>query len=139
MFGESLTCDASSLCDSNIVRDENSTVNPSAPNTNLECSVNLGYSHDLTKCSSWSSPVGLVRRGGSAGIVCPIGFCILSSTQTFVVASTMEDKVRMYNLENGCFIKDVTFDASEGPFLRPSDMVSLKYGKFAVRDQRRIM
>ena len=138
-FGESLTCDASSPIESNIVRDESSTVNLNPLNTNLECSLNLGYSHDLTKFSNWRSPVGLVRRGGSAGVVCPIGFCILSSTQTFVVASTMEDKVKMYNLENGCFIKDVIFDANEGPFMRPSDMVSLKTGKFAVRDERRIM
>ena len=139
MFGESLTCDASSPFESDIVRDESSTVNLNPTNTNLKGSFNLGYSHDLTKCSSWSSPVGLVRRGGSVGVVCPIGFCILPSTQTFVVASTMEDKVKIFNLGNGCFLKDVTFDVNEGPFMRPSDMVSLKTGKFAVRDERRIM
>ena len=61
----------------------------------------------------------------------PIGICLLRD-KCIVVASTFENKVKMFT---GCgqLLREV-----QSPFHRPSDMVALSKGGFAVRDSTAI-
>ena len=63
----------------------------------------------------------------------PIGMCLLQNGN-IVVASTFEDKVKMFT-PIGKFISLVT---APQPFERPSDMVALQSGEFVVRDNTRM-
>jgi len=63
----------------------------------------------------------------------PIGMCLLQNGN-IVVASTFEDKVKMFT-PTGKFISLVT---APQPFERPSDMVTLQSGQFVVRDNTRV-
>jgi len=64
----------------------------------------------------------------------PIGMCLLQNGN-IVVASTFEDKVKMFS-PTGKFLSLVT--SPESPFERPSDMVTLQSGQFVVRDNTRV-
>eukprot|EP00092_Neocalanus_flemingeri_P020008 GFUD01021668.1.p1 GENE.GFUD01021668.1~~GFUD01021668.1.p1 ORF type:complete len:656 (+),score=243.87 GFUD01021668.1:86-2053(+) len=64
----------------------------------------------------------------------PIGMCLLQNGN-IVVASTFEDKVKMFS-PTGKFLTLVS--PSESPFMRPSDMVTLQSGQFVVRDDNRL-
>jgi len=63
----------------------------------------------------------------------PIGMCLLHNGN-IVVASTFEDKVKMFS-PSGQFIDLIS---STFPFTRPSDMVTLMTGQFVVRDDTRV-
>jgi len=64
----------------------------------------------------------------------PIGMCLLQNGN-IVVASTFEDKVKMFS-PTGKFLSLVT--SPDSPFERPSDMVTLQSGQFVVRDNTRV-
>jgi len=64
----------------------------------------------------------------------PIGMCLLKNG-SMAVASTFENKVKLFSCE-GKFLLSVK--SSGQPFDRPSDMVTLASGHFAVRDSSRI-
>eukprot|EP00092_Neocalanus_flemingeri_P024192 GFUD01026239.1.p1 GENE.GFUD01026239.1~~GFUD01026239.1.p1 ORF type:complete len:658 (+),score=221.85 GFUD01026239.1:86-2059(+) len=64
----------------------------------------------------------------------PIGMCLLQNGN-IVVASTFEDKVKMFS-PTGKFLTLVS--SSESRFMRPSDMVTLQSGQFVVRDNNRV-
>jgi len=64
----------------------------------------------------------------------PIGMCLLQNGN-IVVASTFEDKVKMFSA-TGKFLSLVT--SPESSFEHPSDMVTLHTGQFVVRDNTRV-
>jgi len=70
---------------------------------------------------------------GNATLTCPIGLCILNN-KNIAVASTFTDQVKIFS-NSGTFIKIVTPDV---PFNHPSDMLTLRSGEFAVRDDANI-
>jgi len=70
---------------------------------------------------------------GNATLTCPIGLCILSN-KNIAVASTFTDQVKIFS-NSGAFIKIVKPDI---PFNHPSDMLTLRSGEFAVRDDANI-
>ena len=97
---------------------------------------------DVSKVVAWRKEFA-VTSGGMSGVSGPIGFCVLRRSKKFVVSSTMENKVKIFNLDDGRFNKEVVFAGEEakegGSFRRPSDMVSLDQGGFALRDRTRVM
>lgn len=62
-----------------------------------------------------------------------IGMCMLKNG-SIAIASTFDDKVKIFS-NDGRFIKEVN---SPNSFVRPSDMVTLHCGNFAVRDNIRV-
>ena len=97
---------------------------------------------DVSKVVAWKKEFA-VTSGGFSGVCVPIGFCVLRKSKKFVVSSTRENKVKIFNLDDGRFNKEVVFDGEKaeegGSFCRPSDMVSLDQGGFALRDKTRVM
>lgn len=73
----------------------------------------------------------LEGRNPDCSLAGPIGLCLLA-TGTIVVASTFDDKVKMFDGE-GRFVRAVE---GGGAFRRPSDMVALRVGGFVVRDDQ---
>eukprot|EP00092_Neocalanus_flemingeri_P030596 GFUD01033220.1.p1 GENE.GFUD01033220.1~~GFUD01033220.1.p1 ORF type:complete len:644 (+),score=221.26 GFUD01033220.1:60-1991(+) len=65
----------------------------------------------------------------------PIGLCILHN-RNIVVSSTFNDKVKIFS-PSGQFLSLVTIPQSN--FTRPTDMVTLHSGQFAVRDDNKVM
>jgi len=63
----------------------------------------------------------------------PIGMCILVDGR-IAIASTFENKVKIFS-NMGEFISEVI---SPHSFMKPSDMVTLNSGRFAVRDNTRV-
>ena len=63
----------------------------------------------------------------------PIGMCILGDGR-IAIASTFENKVKIFS-NKGEFISEVF---SPHSFMKPSDMVTLNSGRFAVRDNTRV-
>ena len=67
----------------------------------------------------------------------PIGMCILKN-KNIVVASTFEDEVKMFT-NSGEFLKLVRpKPGSNGGWSHPSDMVTLRNGDFAIRDDKSV-
>ena len=122
-----------------LINDEDYSIKTKILQKDNRPSIASNAAQDLTKFSNWGKSNGLVVSFGKEGVQTPIGFCILQAKQMFVIASTKEDRVKMYNLKDGKYIKELKYNSPDGPFIRPSDMASLKTGKFAVRDERRIM
>jgi len=77
--------------------------------------------------------LGIENGPKTENLTRPIGMCILKSG-SLAVASTFEDKVKIFS-NDGQFLKEVS---SPKNFHRPSDMVTLHCGNFAVRDNTRV-
>ena len=60
----------------------------------------------------------------------PIGIIVLDKTKTIVISEQGKDQVKLYKID-GSPLKTVQ---PGQPFKKPTDMVALKDGKFAVRD-----
>eukprot|EP00092_Neocalanus_flemingeri_P018804 GFUD01020362.1.p1 GENE.GFUD01020362.1~~GFUD01020362.1.p1 ORF type:complete len:646 (-),score=219.15 GFUD01020362.1:60-1997(-) len=78
-------------------------------------------------------PAATERKCGKSTLTMPIGMCLLQN-KTVVVASTFEDKVKIFS-NTGNFIKQVV---PGSPFNHPSDMITLRSGDFVVRDDASI-
>jgi len=96
---------------------------------------------DLQLLSSSGQLVGQRRlclpAGGSkpGSVSKPIGMCVLLNKK-IVVSSTFDDTVKMFS-PSGQFITQVS--TPKAPFTRPTDMVTLHSGQFAVRDDNKVM
>jgi len=75
-------------------------------------------------------------HGSQSSVVKPIGICLLKD-KCIVVASTFEHKVKMFT-GSGQFVREVMCGPDGPSFRRPSDMVALNDGGFAVRDEEGI-
>lgn len=76
-----------------------------------------------------------IETGSKPGNICkPIGMCVLHN-KNIVVATTFDDKVRMFS-PSGTFLSFVTL--SNAPFSRPTDMLTLHSGEFVVRDDNKV-
>ena len=100
---------------------------------------------DFTKLINLAIPlpkVTMVLEGPSkekdsqATVFRPIGICLLPDKRV-VVASTFEDKVKMFS-PSGHFLKQLVPGGRKESFKRPSDMVTLRSGDFVVRDNNGI-
>jgi len=78
-------------------------------------------------------PSASQTMSGNATLTAPIGLCILSN-KDIAVASTFTDQVKIFS-NSGSFLKIVTPFV---PFNHPSDMLTLRSGEFAVRDDANI-
>jgi len=76
-------------------------------------------------------PAATATKCGNGTLTMPIGMCLLHN-KNLVVASTFEDKVKMFS-NSGSFIKLVK-PGSASEFDHPSDMLTLRSGQFVVRD-----
>jgi len=76
-----------------------------------------------------------IESGSKPGNICkPIGMCVLQN-KNIVVATTFDDKVRMFS-PSGNFLSFITL--SKAPFSRPTDMLTLHSGEFVVRDDNKV-
>jgi len=73
------------------------------------------------------------KKGGKLSLALPIGMCILKNSN-IAVASTFQDQVKIFD-SNGRFLKSIRPGI---PFEHPSDMITLRSGHFAVRDNSSI-
>jgi len=114
---------------SNVMQIQNSTSELSNEDGSLDLSPvkkERRLTGDRTLC---------INDGAADHNLCrPIGMCLLKNGN-MAVASTFENKVKIFSNE-GKFLLSVK--SSGQPFERPSDMVTLKSGHFAVRDSSRI-
>ena len=99
-----------------------------------------GLSGPLNFCNvrSWKRVFDIPNKSGRAeDVVSPIGMCLLPGDK-FAVASTWENKIKMFQKSTGRFIKEVY--PCQGSLHHPSDMVTLPDNRgFAVRDRDRVM
>jgi len=112
-----------------------STVRPSPPLASVDLPLMLssrpaGRTAISTVTMCLSAPK--LRQHSPESIHGPIGICLLRD-KCVVVSSTFEDQVKMFT---GCgqFLRIVEAEPGRG-FKHPSDLVALKNGGFAVRDQ----
>jgi len=86
----------------------------------------------FTDVKGWKEVFSIPRPG----LGCPIGICLLLNGK-FVVSSKRESVVKMYNQDDGKFVKELTCNRSD--FEQPSDMVALRNGDFAIREESKVM